>query len=53
MAPAERDQGLDQTMKANSTARWAFAHGMSAMGAPTSRAYLAASPAYSYGKYSR
>jgi hypothetical protein len=43
MAPAEHDQALDQVMRANSTARWAFAHGMYAMGAPPPRAYLAAS----------
>jgi hypothetical protein len=33
-------------MNANSTARWAFAHGMYAMGAPNPRAYLAASLTY-------
>jgi alpha-beta hydrolase superfamily lysophospholipase len=42
----ELDQLLDQSMKANPTARWALAHGMYAMGAPTPRAYLAASLAY-------
>jgi alpha-beta hydrolase superfamily lysophospholipase len=42
----ELDQALDQTMKTNPTARWAFTHGMYAMGAPTPRAYLAASLAY-------
>jgi dienelactone hydrolase len=45
LAP-ELDQLLDQSMKANPTARWALAHGMYAMGAPTPRAYLAASLAY-------
>ena len=42
----ELDQALDQAMKTHPTARWAFAHGMYAMGAPTPRAYLAASLAY-------
>lgn len=42
----ELDQALNQMMNANSTARWAFAHGMYAMGAPNPRAYLAASLAY-------
>jgi pimeloyl-ACP methyl ester carboxylesterase len=42
----ELDQALDQAMKTHPSARWAFAHGMYAMGAPTPRAYLAASLAY-------
>jgi dienelactone hydrolase len=45
----ELDSALDQAMKTHSTARWAFAHGMYAMGAPTPRAYLAASLAYNLG----
>jgi hypothetical protein len=33
-------------MKTRATARWAFSHGMFAMGAPTPRAYLAKCLAY-------
>jgi dienelactone hydrolase len=35
------DKMLDQAMKASSTARWAFVHGMYATGASTPRAYMA------------
>ena len=42
----ELDHALDQAVKTRPTARWALAHGMYAMGAPTPRAYLAASLAY-------
>ena len=44
-APAV-DEALNQRMKTSPTAGWALAHGMYAMGAPTPRAYLAASLAY-------
>jgi dienelactone hydrolase len=40
------DARLEQAMKANSTARWAFTHGMYVMGVKTPRAYLAATQAY-------
>lgn len=40
------DARLEQMMKANSTARWAFTHGMYVMGVASPRAYLAATQAY-------
>ena len=40
------DARLEQMMKANSVARWAFTHGMYAMGVNSPRAYLAATQAY-------
>jgi pimeloyl-ACP methyl ester carboxylesterase len=40
------DAGLEQMMKANSVARWAFTHGMYAMGVDSPRAYLAATQSY-------
>ena len=40
------DARLEQMMKANSVARWAFTHGMYAMGVSSPRAYLAATQAY-------
>jgi len=42
----ELDQAIEASMKASLTAHWAITHGMYAMGAPTPRAYLAASLAY-------
>jgi pimeloyl-ACP methyl ester carboxylesterase len=44
-APA-LDDALEGAMKTRPTARWAFSHGMFAMGAPTPRAYLAKCLAY-------
>jgi len=44
-APA-LDEALEGAMETIPTARWAFSHGMFAMGAPTPRAYLAKSLAY-------
>jgi alpha-beta hydrolase superfamily lysophospholipase len=47
---AERDEEIDQMlariMASNPTVRWAFTHGMYAMGAPTPRRYMAASLDY-------
>lgn len=40
------DARLQQMMKANSVARWAFTQGMYAMGVASPRAYLAAAQAY-------
>jgi dienelactone hydrolase len=40
------DARLEQMMKANSTARWAFTHGMYVLGVKTPREYLAATQAY-------
>jgi pimeloyl-ACP methyl ester carboxylesterase len=40
------DARLEQMMQANSVARWAFTHGMYAMGVTSPRAYLAATQAY-------
>src|SRR5262249_61296657 len=40
------DVRLEQVVKANSTARWAFTHGMYVMGVKTPRAYIAATQAY-------
>jgi pimeloyl-ACP methyl ester carboxylesterase len=40
------DARLEQMMKANSVARWAFTHGMYAMGVNSPRAYFAATQAY-------
>lgn len=40
------DARLEQIMAVNSVVRWAFTHGMYAMGAPTPRTYLAAAQAY-------
>ena len=40
------DARLEQMMKANSVARWAFTHGIYVMGVKTPRAYLAAAQAY-------
>jgi alpha-beta hydrolase superfamily lysophospholipase len=40
------DARLDQMMKANSVARWAFTQGMYSMGVKTPREYLAAAQAY-------
>ena len=42
----EMDAALDAMAKSSPTVRWAFAHGMYAMGAPTPRKYLAASMAF-------
>jgi dienelactone hydrolase len=42
----ELDEALEGAMKTNPNARWAFPHGMFAMGAPTPRAYLAKCLAY-------
>jgi len=48
MAPSapQLDAQLDRMMKQNSVARWAFTHGMYAMGVTTPRGYLAAAQAY-------
>jgi len=40
------DAHLEQMMKSNSTARWAFTHGMYATGTTSPRAYLGATQAY-------
>jgi pimeloyl-ACP methyl ester carboxylesterase len=40
------DARLEQMVKANGVARWAFTHGMYAMGVSSPRAYLAATQAY-------
>jgi pimeloyl-ACP methyl ester carboxylesterase len=40
------DARLEQMMKQNSVARWAFTHGMYVMGVKSPRAYLAAAQAY-------
>lgn len=42
----ELDQMIELSMKASPTAHWGITHGMYAMGAPTPRAYLAATLAY-------
>lgn len=42
----EIDRMIEATMKSSPTAAWAITHGMFAMGAPTPRAYLAATLAY-------
>jgi dienelactone hydrolase len=42
----ELDQMIEASMKASLTANWAINHGMYAMGAPTPRAYLAATLEY-------
>ena len=42
----EMDAALDALMKTSPTARWAFSHGMYALGASTPRSYLAASLAF-------
>jgi pimeloyl-ACP methyl ester carboxylesterase len=41
------DQALEATMKRSPTAAWGITHGMFAMGAPSPRAYVAATLAYS------
>jgi dienelactone hydrolase len=40
------DARLEQVMKANSTARWAFTHGMYVLGVKTPREYLAVTQTY-------
>jgi dienelactone hydrolase len=45
----EMDAGIEQSMAANPTVRWAIVHGMCAMGVPTPRAYMAASLDYNLG----
>jgi alpha-beta hydrolase superfamily lysophospholipase len=40
------DRMLEETMRTNSTARWAFTHGMYTFGTATPRAYLAATQSY-------